>query len=363
MKPTLTVSASDPFAVLKMMTNVFDGQVAGFVSPPEITGIGVDFDRVPSQVSDDVGLIVESSGSTGRPKRLEISLAALLASADASAKFLGGHGQWLLALPANYIAGANVLFRSVVADTQPVIQNTRVPFSAEGFLNSVSLMRGSKRYTSLVPAQLDRLAAYADIESKDNAVILALQSFDAILIGGQLPNFATVESLKSRGVKLVESYGMAETSGGCVYDGKALEGVNLEIIDGKVALAGPVLANGIGEKFLSSDLGEIAGGRLRVIGRADRVIVSGGKKVSLDDVEAKVLAREGVTEVIAVALESKWGQSVGLVLAARESFDESKLQEILLGPAKPIAVQRVDQVPRLISGKPDYQAAMALLAD
>ena len=54
---------------------------------------------------------------------------------------------------------------------------------------------------------------------------------------------------------------------------------------------------------------------------------------------------------------------MGLVLAASESFDESKLQEILLGPAKPIAVQRVDQVPRLISGKPDYQAAMALLAD
>ena len=46
-----------------------------------------------------------------------------------------------------------------------------------------------------------------------------------------------------------------------------------------------------------------------------------------------------------------------------EGFDEANLQRILLGPAKPIAVQRVDQVPRLISGKPDYQAAMALLAD
>ncbi|MEZ7826469.1 MAG: hypothetical protein QMA94_00980, partial [Aquiluna sp.] len=97
MKPTLTTSASDPFAVLKMMTRVVDGQVAGFVSPPEITGIGVDFDPVPTQVSEDVGLIVESSGSTGRPKRIEISLAALIASANASAKFLGGHGQWLLA--------------------------------------------------------------------------------------------------------------------------------------------------------------------------------------------------------------------------------------------------------------------------
>ncbi|MEZ7826468.1 MAG: hypothetical protein QMA94_00975, partial [Aquiluna sp.] len=284
-------------------------------------------------------------------------------SANASAKFLGGHGQWLLALPANYIAGANVLFRSVVADTQPVIQNTRVPFSAEGFLNSVSLMRGSKRYTSLVPAQLDRLAALIDLESQDRGVIAALQSFDAILIGGQLPNPATLESLKSRGVKLVESYGMAETSGGCVYDGQALEGVNLEIIDGQVAVSGPVLANGIGEKFLSSDLGEIVNGRLKIIGRADRVIVSGGKKVSLDDVEARVAAEEGVTEVIAVALDSKWGQSVGLVLAVSKGFDESKLQGMLLGPAKPIAVQKVSQVPRLISGKPDYQAARALLAD
>jgi O-succinylbenzoic acid--CoA ligase len=346
-----------------MMTRVFDGEVAGFVSPPETTGIGVYFDPVPSQVSEDVGLIVESSGSTGRPKRLEISLAALTASANASAKLLGGHGQWLLALPANYIAGANVLFRSAVADTQPVISNTRVPFSAEGFLNSASLMRGSKRYTSLVPAQLDRLAACADLESQENGVITALQSFDAILIGGQLPNLATLESLKSRGVKLVESYGMAETSGGCVYDGQALEGVNLEIIDGHVAVSGTVLANGIGEKFLSSDLGEIVNGRLKIIGRADRVIVSGGKKVSLDDVESKVAAEEGVTDVIAVALDSKWGQSVGLVLAARESFDESKLQSILLGPAKPIAVQKVSQVPRLISGKPDYQAARALLAD
>jgi hypothetical protein len=59
MKPTLTTSASDPFAVLKMMARVFDGQVAGFVSPPEITGVGVDFDPVPAQVSEDVGLIVE----------------------------------------------------------------------------------------------------------------------------------------------------------------------------------------------------------------------------------------------------------------------------------------------------------------
>jgi len=359
MKPTLTASASEPFAVLKMMTQVFDGQVAGFVSPPEITGIGVDFDPVPAEVPENIGLIVESSGSTGRPKRIEISLGALMASSNASAKFLGGHGQWLLALPANYIAGANVLFRSVLADTQPVIQNTRVPFSTEGFLNSVSLMRGQRRYTSLVPTQLDRLAARAG----DPETIAALRSFDAILVGGQLPNFAAMELLRRQGVKIVESYGMAETSGGCVYDGEALDGVTLEIIDGQVAISGPVLANDLGNKFLSSDLGEIVNGRLKVFGRADRVIISGGNKVSLDDIEALVVSQVGVEEVIAVAVQSEWGQSVGLVLEVYEGFDEAVLHKLLLGPAKPLSIRQVSQVPRLINGKPDYQAAAALLAD
>jgi len=359
MKPTLTTSASEPFAVLKMMTQVFDGKAAGFVSPPEVTGIGVEFDPVPAEVSEDISLIVESSGSTGRPKRIEISLDALMASATSSAKFLGGHGQWLLALPANYIAGANVLFRSVAADTQPVILNSRVPFSAEGFLNSASLMRDEKRYTSLVPTQLDRLAAKAG----DPAVIAALRSFDAILVGGQLPNSGVMKLLRSKGVKLVESYGMAETSGGCVYDGEALNGVTLEIINGQVAVSGPILANGLGAKFLSSDLGEIANGRLKVFGRADRVINSGGKKVSLDDVESLVAAQVGVEEVIAVAVDSEWGQSVGLVLAVSEGFDEAELHKLLLGPAKPVSIRQVSQVPRLISGKPDYQAATALLAD
>jgi O-succinylbenzoic acid--CoA ligase len=199
--------------------------------------------------------------------------------------------------------------------------------------------------------------------AQDPETIAALRSFDAILVGGQLPNSAAMEILRSQGVKIVESYGMAETSGGCVYDGEALDGVTLEIIDGQVAISGSVLANDLGNKFLSSDLGEIVNGRLKVFGRADRVIISGGNKVSLDDVEALVASQVGVEEVIAVAVQSEWGQSVGLVLEVHEGFDEAGLHKLLLGPAKPLSIRQVSQVPRLISGKPDYQAAAALLAD
>jgi len=359
MKPTRTEAASDPFAVLKMMVEVAAGNLAGFVSPPETTGIAAEFEQVPAEVDASVGLIIESSGSTGRPKRIELSLAALMASAEASASRLGGHGQWLLALPANYVAGANVLFRSVVADTQPVIMNSRVPFSAEGFKNSSNLMQHPIRYTSLVPTQLDRLAA----ATADPAVLAALRSFQAILVGGQLPNTSSIEHLKSLGVNVVESYGMAETSGGCVYDGVPLEGVEVEIVAGKVVVSGPVLANGLGHVYATEDLAEIVDGKLKVIGRADRVIISGGKKVSLDDIEQRVLELDSVSQALAVSVASKWGQSAALLVVGPKPLELAELNAVLEGPAKAIAFRQLDELPRLESGKPDYQAAKRLLAD
>lgn len=358
MKPTQTEKASDPFAVLKMMTAVFDGTVAGFVSPEEITGNKVEFEKVPDLVSDDVGLIIESSGSTGTPKRIELPLAALKASAKASASRLGGEGQWLLALPLTYVAGANVLFRSAAADTQPVIMNTRVPFSADGFVNSASLMQGQRRYTSLVPVQLDRLAA----KVSESPVLQALLSFDAILVGGQSPNAKSMRLLKQLGVKVIESYGMAETCGGCVYDGRALDGVNVEVIDGLVAVSGSTLANGLGEKYLSNDLGELHEGLLRVIGRSDRVIISGGKKVSLDAIERLVLDVPGVKEVMAVATQSQWGQSPCLLVVA-DGISENQIAADIDVEVKPEIVKLVQDLPRLSSGKPDYLAAVELIKD
>jgi len=59
--------------------------------------------------------VVETSGSTGRPKRVLLPRAAVLASVHASARRLGASGQWLLALPEAYVAGLQVVARSVVA--------------------------------------------------------------------------------------------------------------------------------------------------------------------------------------------------------------------------------------------------------
>ena len=72
---------------------------------------------LPATVGQRVALVVETSGSTGTPKRVALSADAVLANAAASESALGGPGQWVLALPTHYIAGLNVLARSIAAET------------------------------------------------------------------------------------------------------------------------------------------------------------------------------------------------------------------------------------------------------
>lgn len=359
MKKLVQLPANDTFGALNLMLDVLEGNSAGFITPSEVNGVKPEVSGLPTEVDDHIGLIVESSGSTGSPKRISLSVFALELSSRAALARLGGPGQWLLALPVNFIAGANVLIRSVLSDTQPVMLNTRVPFTTEAFVRGASLLDGPRRYTSLVPAQLAMLARDAEA---DAFVFSMLRKFDAILVGGQNPNWADVYSLRSKGVNVIVSYGMTETCGGCIFDGEPLDGVKYRIVDGQIEIAGPILADGLGPWFRTNDLGEVVAGKLEVLGRADRVIISGGLKISLDRVEQAAGELPGVTEVAAVALESKWGQSVGLVYVADQSPAFERLAEISPA-AKVLRSVRVERLPRLESGKPDLLACQALLAD
>ena len=381
MIPLKLVAANDTFGALVALGEVLAANQAVFITAPEVNGKMPETFGLPDEVETGVGLIVETSGSTGAPKRVTLSREAILASANAAQIRLGGPGQWLLALPINFVAGANVLVRSLVADTQPVLMNTSVPFTAEAFARSASLMTAARRYTSLVPTQLARLAAALDDPfgpSGTNDFLLAqLRKFDAILVGGQAPQAEVVERLRALGIKLVITYGMTETCGGCVYDGMALDGVSVELVGNRIQISGKVLADAIsdetgshavGDHFLTSDLGEFDdAGALRVLGRIDRVIVSGGLKISLDRVEELARAVPGVAELAATAIaDAEWGQRVGIVyLGSPEVADEIALALANdLGPAgKPIRVVRTDGVPRLPNGKHDLQAIKRLFEE
>ena len=332
-------------------------------------------------VPSEAAVVVETSGTTGTPKQVWLSKDAILSSARTTSRAAGADGVWWLALPTHYIAGLQVVVRSVLAGYEPVV-------SPQG-LDTVSKLRevlpelreakakGVPLYCSLVPTQLAQLVdavEAGELEAHD------LSLFARILVGGQRIDTRLIERANAVGAVVTRTYGAAETVGGCVWDGEALDEVSLDIVDGRVAISGPMLAGGYlgddtlsGETFiereekrwfLSRDLGSIDDGQLSVKGRMDDVIISGGVKVSLDDVERVVRELAGVNDPIVVsATDSQWGQVPVVVTTSQCDLEQLRIAvKEALGPAaQPHSVLTLDDIPLLPSGKPDRRAISQLV--
>lgn len=364
--------------------------------------------RIPARASGrsvGVDMVLRTSGSTtGAGKLVGVSMDALVASARATHKRLGGPGIWVLALPAYHAAGVQVLVRAAVAGTHvfnaykeggfdpqhlaQVIDAACVAAAdcdagssfdddavsscaggaggeAEGALAADDSGRACPVYTSLVPTQLRRAL-------DDEQLRGALARLDAVLIGGAAADAQLLEQAKAAGIRVVTTYGMSETCGGCVYDGQPLPGVSMDVdqATGAIWLSGPMLATGyLGDEertrrcfvsrpqahcgggtigagetasaaesaeagvggpgagsdagageparrwFITSDRGHIVDGRLQVLGRLDDVIISGGIKVEPGPIEALLALNPLVSECAVVGLpDLQWGQVVTAVV-------------------------------------------------
>ena len=314
--------------------------------------------NVPETVEQRVAVVVETSGSTARPKRVALGADALLASAAAAESALGGPGDWALALPLHYIAGINVVVRAIASGSDFVVDEHG--FDAQRFIASL----GTAKYTSLVPAQLARLVELEDLEP--------LQRLDRILIGGQAMPVSLAARALELGLNITRTYGSSETSGGCVWDGVPIGNTDARIRDGRVELAGSVLAHGYlddpvrtaaafvehdGRRwYRTDDTGHIVDGVLSVTGRVDDVIVSGGVKVSLAEVEAAVRGMPGLSAAVVVAApHPEWGETPVVVTeVAVQLHDVRDAVGLALGrAAAPSRVVVVPSIPVLASGKPD----------
>ncbi len=311
-------------------------------------------------VAADIALLVATSGSTGRPKVVELPRAAITASGRGTEQVLGGPGQWLLALPLHYIAGVQVLARSLLAGTEPV-RLAGPTFTPHAFATATERLHGPRRYVSVVPTQLRRLLA-------DGAGLAALQSYDAVLVGGAATPPALLRAALSADVRAVVTYGMTETAGGCVYDGTPLPQVTVRIdADGTVLLGGATLARGYrggiaqdafaGAEFRTSDLGRIAAdGRLTVLGRSDDVIITGGVNVHPLAVEAVLAQQIGVADcAVAGVPDDEWGQAVVAWVVGTASADDLRaaVRAELGAAAVPKQVRHVESIPVTETGKPD----------
>ena len=336
--------------------------------------------EVPDSVPKNVALVIETSGSSGAPKRVALSTEALLSSAASVESELGGTGQWLLALPANYIAGVQVLVRSIVGSTTPVVQPPG-HFSARVFASLIDELDAPQKFSSLVPAQLARVI---DAGEADAGIRRQLQRLDAILIGGQALPAALYDRAEELGLNVRRTYGSSETAGGCVYDGRPLSMASARVTAGELELSGPMLAEGyLGDEELTNrkfydeqgrrwyrtaDSGDVIDGVVRVSGRIDNVIISGGIKVSLDRVERVVQALDGFRGAVVVPQPSEeWGQVS--VVVTEGAVDADSLDRVraavIAGPgraAAPVRIVHVDALPTLASGKPDRLALARRLA-
>jgi len=398
--------------------------------------------RIPARASGrsvGVDMVLRTSGSTtGTGKLVGVSMDALVASARATHKRLGGAGIWVLALPAYHAAGVQVLVRAAVAgtrvfnaykeggfDPQHLAQvidaacaaagdaapscgddaaSSRAGGAGEAARAADAAGRACPVYTSLVPTQLRRAL-------DDEQLRGALARLDAVLIGGAAADAQLLEQAKAAGIKVVTTYGMSETCGGCVYDGQPLPGVSMDVdqATGAIWLSGPMLATGyLGDEeltrrcfvsrpqahcgggagsdvgageparrwFITSDRGQIVDGRLQVLGRLDDVIISGGIKVEPGPIEALLALNPLVSECAVVGLpDPTWGQAVtavvvpasmpglgrvdeGAILAQIRVYLEQKLS----GAQCPKQVLLADALPYKGIGKVDRRALAQSLA-
>jgi O-succinylbenzoic acid--CoA ligase len=298
---------------------------------------------------EPVPLVVETSGSTGRPKRVVLSRRAVLASVAATERRLGGSGRWALALPPSYVAGVQVIVRSLVAGHAPVL---------DGW--------GDAAYTSLVPTQLHRMLDAADDTD-------ALRAMRAVLLGGGPVDPALRSRAEQAGIRVVATYGSAETSGGCVYDGYALDGVAVAIGEGgRIRIGGPTLFEEyagdpaltaevlVDGWFLTSDAGRLDDdGRLHVLGRLDDVVVSGGVNVPAPAVAARLREHPAVraAEVIGVP-DDEWGQRVVAFVVGDLPLEDARdwVAEVHPRSWAPREVVVLDALPMLANGKVDRMA-------
>ncbi|HSF27380.1 MAG TPA: AMP-binding protein, partial [Actinomycetes bacterium] len=293
-----------------------------------------------------------------------------------------------------HVAGLQVLVRSLLAGTEPVVLDLAGGFDPVAFADGSRMISAGvsggavgagagRRYTALVPTQLRRLLSAGD------DVVAALASYDAVLLGGAAAPPDLLAAARAVGVRVVTTYGMSETCGGCVYDGVPLDGVRVRLgEDGRVELGGTMVFAGYRGRpdltsaarrvdadgvawHLTQDLGVLSDdGRLDVLGRVDDVIVTGGEKVAPALVERALASYAGIRELAVVGVpDPEWGQRVVAVVVPADAAAAPSLEKLRAHGAHrlpPYALPRslviADAIPLLGSGKPDRVALRALAA-
>jgi len=340
--------------------SVFD-VIAG-ISGGGATVVGPDSEATEP---GDTDLVVFTSGTIGPPKGVRLTMGNLIAAAAASAEHLGhdADDDWLLAMPLHHVGGLSIIVRQAYTGGSVTMLSG---FDSSEF---ASAMRGSVTMVSVVPTMLARLVEHGPFSG-----------LRAVLVGGGPIPPGLLEKAADSGLPVLPTYGMTETFGqvatlrpdaSLAYEAHPLPGVDMRIgPDGRIAVKGPQVSPGyLGRPdrpdpwFVTNDLGEIGeGGALRVLGRSDTLIVTGGENVAAERVESVLRQHPGVREAVVVGVpDAEWGEKVVCVYVGEaptlRDWASARLPSFMV----PKQWHEVGTIPATSIGKPD-RAAVARLA-
>ncbi|ERH09397.1 MAG: acyl-CoA synthetases (AMP-forming)/AMP-acid ligases II [halophilic archaeon J07HX64] len=341
----------------------------------------------------ETAVVLFTSGTTGRPKGVRLTAGNLHASAVASAFRLGVSpgDRWLCCLPVNHVGGLAPVLRTAMYGTTLVVQRG---FDAER--TGGALAAHGVTGVSLVPTQLRRLL---DVGAP-------LSELSAVLVGGAPTPERLLDRALAADVPVHPTYGLTETASQVATArpagardhpasvGQPLYGVRVTVVAdgspvetgerGEIVVAGPTVTPGyldsettgaaIGEWGLhTGDVGVRDGaGRLRVLGRRDEMVLTGGELVAPREVVETLRSHPAVADAAVVGLpDEEWGERVAaLVVPENGDEDDGTLdvgtvrahcRDSLPGYKRPKTVALVDTLPRTVSGTVDREAVRARL--
>lgn len=308
------------------------------------------------RVSRATVLAVHTSGTGALPKLVELDRAAIIAAVASSSLALDATSgdRWLCCLPLAHIGGLLVLLRAVLL---------RAPVTVHPRFDPAAVASATADFVSVVPTMLLRLL--------DSHVDLT--RFRAILVGGAAVRPDLRRRARRAGAHVIETYGLTETCGGVVYDGRPLPRIEIRIVVGQVELRGPTSMRAYRDDpqrtattlspdgwLRTGDAGRLdAEGALHLIGRLDDLITSGGEKVWPQEVEEALSTHPKVADVaVAGRPDAEWGQRVVAFVAPSDPERPPSLGELrdhasatLARFKAPRELVLVTSLPRTASGK------------
>ena len=297
-------------------------------------------------VEDGDALVIATSGSTGTPKGVVHTHESINSAIQITGTRLNcsSDDHWLACLSLGHVGGLSVVLRAMY-------YKSRLSFVDHINQDSIDMaLKSGATMTSLVPTVL---------QSVD------VRQFRTVLIGGAQASGALPPNV-------VTTYGLTETMGGVIYNEVPLDQVEIRIsADTEIQIKSPTLFRcyrGSTDTKITSgwfntgDLGELVGGKLKVHGRKDELINTGGYKVWPSSVATSIQEIDQVSDVVVAGTpDDKWGSAVTAWIVLKKPLTTLKLEDVrqhvkttLPDYCAPQKIYLVAEIPRSALGKPKF---------